>query len=41
MIRSTVVWLPQAENELARLWMGASDRQAIARGGRNRSTVGV
>jgi hypothetical protein len=27
----TVLWLPDAENELARIWIEANDRQAVTR----------
>jgi mRNA-degrading endonuclease RelE of RelBE toxin-antitoxin system len=30
MIRYTVIWRPQAESDLSRLWMSALDRQSIA-----------
>ena len=30
MIRSTVIAVPSVEGDLARIWIGASDRQAIA-----------
>jgi hypothetical protein len=29
-MRYTVTWLPDAEDELANLWIQASDRQAVA-----------
>jgi hypothetical protein len=29
-MRYTVTWLPDAQNELARLWMQAADRQAMS-----------
>jgi plasmid stabilization system protein ParE len=30
-MRYTVVWLPSAEEELANIWNGAADRQAVSR----------
>ena len=30
-MRYTVVWLPSAEEELANIWNGAADRQAVRR----------
>jgi plasmid stabilization system protein ParE len=30
-MRYTVVWLPSAEEELAHIWNGAVDRQAVSR----------
>ena len=30
-MRYTVVWLPSAEEELANIWNGAVDRQAVSR----------
>jgi mRNA-degrading endonuclease RelE of RelBE toxin-antitoxin system len=29
-MKYTVVWLPSAENELARMWLQGSDRRAIS-----------
>jgi hypothetical protein len=29
-MRYTVVWVPSALNELARIWIGTSDQQAVA-----------
>ena len=28
-MKYTVVWLPSAQDELARIWLGSSDRQAV------------
>jgi hypothetical protein len=29
-MRYTLVWIPSADDELARIWMDASDRRAVA-----------